>query len=156
MIMAKKSEKPKTRRRYIPRQTRKFQLRLDHPVDSHVSHILDYSKTRKREVTTIRDGVRLLWALQNDDLSVLFELFPHLKSRFVPEGADLIDQFRQMLMQHQPAPASLPGPKPLAAPKLALPSFDEDEDEQDTIVLKRSENTNASQNFLNAMLGLQG
>jgi hypothetical protein len=152
--MAKKNEKPKARRRYVPRETRKFQLRRDHPVDTHVSQILDYSKMRKCEVTTIRDGVRLLWALQNDDLSVLFELFPHLKSRFVPEGADLIEQFRQMLMQHQPAPAQLHGPKPLAAPKLALPVFD-DEDEQDTIVLKRSENTNASQNFLNAMLGLQ-
>jgi hypothetical protein len=152
--MAKNGKKAKTKRTDPPRQTRKFQLRVNHPVDSHVMQILDYNKSRKREVTTIRDGVRLLWALQNDDLSVLFELFPHLKSRFVPEGADLIEQFRQMLMQHQPAPASLPGPKPLAAPKLALPVF-EDEDEQDTIVLKRSENTNASQNFLNAMLGLQ-
>jgi hypothetical protein len=157
MIMTKKSEKPKARRRYIPRQTRKFQLRLDHPIDSHVSQILDYSKTRKCEVTTIRDGVRLLWALQNDDLSVLFELFPNLKSRFLPQGGDLIEQFRQMLLQHQPVPApvQLPGPKALAAPKLPLPLFDNDEDEQDTIVIKRSENTNASQNFLNAMLGLQ-
>jgi hypothetical protein len=146
------------KRRYIPRQTRKFQLRLDHPVDSHVSQILDYSKSRKREVTTIRDGVRLLWALQNDDLSVLFELFPHLKNRFVPEGADLIEQFRQMLMQHQVAEktdSESTGPKLIAAPALALPTFDEDEDDQETIVLRRSENTDASANFLNAMLNLQ-
>ena len=71
--MAKKNTKPKTpAKRYTPRQTRKFQLRRDHPIDAHVSEILDYSRAKRREVTVIRDGVRLLWALENNDLSVLF------------------------------------------------------------------------------------
>src|SRR4029079_15471660 len=101
-MMAKKTNKTTTaKKRYTPRQTRKFQLRLDHPTDVHVSEILDYSRAKRREVTVIRDGVRLLWALENNDMSVLFEMFPHLKDQFIPGGLNLIEQIRE-IVSHAP------------------------------------------------------
>ena len=157
--MAKKSGKAKKPRRYIPRQTRKFQLRLDEPTDIHVGEVLDYARSQRREVTVIREAVALYWALENGNLEYLFEKFPQYRAQFKPDTEELIDQFRQMLLQQSRAgqPTSIPalsGPKALNAPKLALPVLDDD-DEQDTIVLKRSTSTDASTNLLNAMLGLQ-
>ena len=142
-MMAKKNTKTKTPpKRYTPRQTRKFQLRRDHPVDAHVSEILDYSRTKRREVTVIRDGVRLLWALENNDLSVLFEMFPHLKDQFIPGGLNLIEQIRGMLLQAPPMPpeperaGQAAGLKALksSASAFALPVFEDEDDELPTIV----------------------
>ena len=140
--MPKKTPKTKTPpKRYTPRQTRKFQLRRDHPVDAHVSEILDYSRTKRREVTVIRDGVRLLWALENNDLSVLFEMFPHLKDQFIPGGFNLIEQIQSMLLQSHVPSAPEPeragqasGLKAMKAPTFALPVFEDDDDDLPTIV----------------------
>src|SRR4026209_2771124 len=84
MSMATKSKTANktTKRQSIPRTTRKFQLRKNHALDNHVAEILDYARTQRKEVTMIRDGVRLLWALENGDYAILFELFPHMKSQF--------------------------------------------------------------------------
>jgi len=152
--MAKKTTKQPKGKTYIPRQSRKFQLRLNHPIDAHVGKILDYAKSQRREVTMIRDGVRLLWALQNDDLNVLFELFPHMQRQFKPDAEELIEQFRQMLMQYSSAPVqpvSQPlsmgqsGPKPLNAPQFALPLPDDDEEDgDDTLLVNRSSDSNAN------------
>src|SRR5689334_19838329 len=142
--MAKKSTKTKsTPKRYVPRQTRKFQLRHNNPIDVHVGEILDFSRSQRREVTVIRDGVRLLWALQNNDLSVLFEMFPHLKSQFVPDGLSLMEQIQTLLLNSQvlrnepqpQIPQSI-GLKSLGTSKFELPSF-EDDDELPTIVSNR-------------------
>lgn len=158
--MAKVSVKTKSARRYIPRQTRKFQLRLDHPVDTHVAEILDFARTQRREVTLIREAVMLYWALENGNLEALFDKFPQYRAQLKPDTADLVEQFRQLLQQQgrveksETAPV-LAGPKPLVAPKLSLPRLEDDDDDQDTIVLKRSTSTDASMNFLNSMLGLQ-
>jgi hypothetical protein len=165
--MAKKTAKQPKARNFVPRQTRKFQLRLNHPTDSHVGQILDYAKAQRGEVTMIRDGVRLLWALKNDDLSVLFELFPHLERQFKPDAEELIEQFRQMLSQQlvaapvpQPAlvaasePAEHGGKKSLAAVKIALPLLDDDDDDGETLVLKRKISGVNGSNLLAGILGL--
>lgn len=157
--MAKSASKARSKRRYIPRQTRKFQLRQDHPVDNHVAEILDFARTQRREVTLIREAVALYWALENGNLETLFEKFPQYRAHFKPDTTELIEQFRQLLQQQGNAEKSegipvLAGPKPLVTPKLSLPLPDEDDD-QDTVVLKRSTNTDASMNFLNSMLSLQ-
>ena len=153
VIMAKKKPK-QPNARYVARQTRKFQLRRDHPIDAHVIEILDYAKGQRSEVTMIRDGVRLLWALKNDDLRVLFELFPHLERQFNPDAEDLIAEFRHMLLQHRNEPASQPvqiesgirpeeqgGRKMLSVAKIDLPLLDED-DGDDTIVIKQANENN--------------
>ncbi len=153
--MAKSNKKTKTTpKRYVPRQTRKFQLRHNHPIDAHVSEILDYSRSQRREVTVIRDGVRLLWALENNDLNVLFELFPHLKSQFIPDGLSLMEQIQSLFLSSQVLPqAALVSQtnsiKSLNAPKFDLPTFDDD-DELPTLVTNNAAYTNASgvANFL--------
>src|SRR5262245_58383918 len=99
--MAKKADMFTRKRRKIPRETWRFQLRLDNAIDSHVRDILKYAESQRRAVTMIRDGVRLFWALENDDLNVLFELFPNLRGRFMPESDQIIEQFRQILREHQ-------------------------------------------------------
>jgi hypothetical protein len=159
--MAKKNTKPKTpAKRYTPRQTRKFQLRRDHPIDAHVSEILDYSRTKRREVTVIRDGVRLLWALENNDMSVLFEMFPHLKDQFIPGGLNLIEQIREIvshapIMIAEPERAGQPaGLKALNAPTFALPVFDDD-DELPTLVTTKAMANDPGANFLGGIMGLQ-
>jgi len=160
-MMAKKNTKTKTpQKRYTPRQTRKFQLRRDHPVDAHVSEILDYSRTKRREVTVIRDGVRLLWALENNDLSVLFEMFPHLKDQFIPGGLNLIEQIQSMLLQAHTLPAEAvtiqpDGPRALKAPTFALPIFEDNEDDLPTIVIHKDTQNTAANNFLKGLLSLQ-
>ena len=160
--MTKKNTKQPKARNHVPRQTRKFQLRLNHPIDSHVGQILDYAKSQRGEVTMIRDGVRLLWALKNDDLNVLFELFPHLQRQFKPDAETLIEQFRQMLMQQVAAPvqpqppAPLPsaieqgGKKSLTAVKVALPLLDDDDD-GDTIVITKASDSNSKEAMANML-----
>jgi hypothetical protein len=95
-VMASKTHKPRNRKP-VSRQTRHFQLRRDHPVDQHVAEILDYKRSKRAEVTAIRDGVRLLWALENNDLSVLFELFPHLKTKMGSDGDGGLSEIKSML-----------------------------------------------------------
>lgn len=164
--MAKKTAKQPKARNFVPRQTRKFQLRLNHPTDSHVGQILDYAKAQRGEVTMIRDGVRLLWALKNNDLSVLFELFPHLERQFKPDAEELIEQFRQMLSQQLSAPAPQPvsvpmalpdstaeqgGKKSLAAVKISLPLLDDDDD-GDTIVISKATDSSITKEVMANMM----
>jgi len=159
--MMKDADKFKRERRTIPRETRRFQLRLDNSTDAHVREILEYTKSQRREVKIIRDGVRLLWALENDDLSVLFELFPNLKGRFVEDTGDLLEEFRRILLQHQQVIPEVPklepmtkgSAKPLLAPEIPMPTFDD----EDTMVVRRDVNAgaDAAANFLAAAFGIQ-
>ena len=148
------------RKRYTARQTRKFQLRRDHPVDAHVSEILDYSRAKRREVTVIRDGVRLLWALENNDMTVLFEMFPHLKNQFLPDGLNLIEQIQSMLLQTRALSAEPEragqgvGLKGMNAPPMALPVF-EDDDDLPTVVTSKITDAAITTNMLNGMRNLQ-
>ena len=82
-MMAKRKQSNKNRKQ-VKRKTKHFQLRVEHPIDAHVDEILSFAKSQRREVTVIRDGVRLLWALENNDLSVLFDMFPYLKAQLTP------------------------------------------------------------------------
>jgi hypothetical protein len=129
MAKRTKSQSKKTKRQSIPRSTRKFQLRKDHAVDQHVAEILDFKRAKRAEVTTIRDGVRLIWALENNDLSVLFEMFPHLKLQVNGGGggdnsiAAALELFMAELKQNQGyvMQSALPAPKKplIAAPPKA-------------------------------------
>lgn len=161
--MAKKSTKTKTpAKRYTPRQTRKFQLRHNNPIDVHVSEILDYSRSQRREVTVIRDGVRLLWALENNDLNVLFELFPHLKSQFIPDGLSLMEQIQSLFLssqvlrnESQPQPTQSNGIKSLNASKFELPTFDDDDELPTIIATSKNTNTSAVANLVGGITNLQ-
>lgn len=154
-----KARKPR-QRKPIKRVTKHFQLRVDHPIDAHVGEILSYAKGQRREVTVIRDGVRLLWALENNDLSVLFDMFPHLKGQFLPGGVNLIEQIQSMLSKqaigqgdHKPALGFGPTGKQLTAAHLDMPNFEE-LDDQPTVIIRASTNTDSSLNFVTALKGL--
>ena len=122
--MAKKTAKNKILpKRYIPRQTRKFQLRVDHPKDAHVLEVLNFARSQRREVTVIRESIALYWALENGNLEALFEVFPQYKTQFAPSTAEALEQFMEILRQQQQPtvigagqPVKYDPPIPLPAP----------------------------------------
>lgn len=133
-------------RKYRPRKEFKFWLYHDRDEDSRLMEFIQYCKATRQFAKVVRDGIRLVWSLREGNTAVLFELFPHLERQFKPDAEELIEQFRQMLLQHQAAPEPQPAqvgvgaeqgkPKALNAPKTILPLLDDDED--DTIVIKQS------------------
>ena len=156
--MAKK--KQTKLRKYAPRQTRKFQLRLDHTEDAHVRDVLDFCKGERREVTVIRHAITLYWALENGNLDALFEVFPQYKAQFAPNTVDALEQFMQILQRQQIVqPAQEPqsvgqgGPKQIAAPNFAMPVFEEDD--EPTALIRTSTNTDSSMNFVTALRSMQ-
>ena len=110
--------------------------------------------------------MRLLWALENNDLSVLFEMFPHLKSQFIaPAGGDggPLDEIRGMLeviaagqktngylMQS----AGQGTGKQLNAPQFALPVFEE-LDDAPTVIISKSNDLSSANNFVTALKSMQ-
>jgi hypothetical protein len=147
-------------RRYRPRKEFKFWLYHDLTEDQRLMEYIAYLRKTRQFAKTLRNGLRLMWSLGEGDLSVLFELFPSLRSQFAPNTDALIEEFRQMLLQRPAALPEIPtlastsgGPKKLPAPPIAMPTFDD----EDTIVIRRDPNAsaNTSVNFLDAALGFQ-
>lgn len=111
------------KRKPVPRHTRKYQFRNDHPVDNHVEEILNFWKSSKQEITNLRKAVSLYYAIEQGNLEVLFEMFPQYRSQFTPGNSQLIEQFMQILVQQHPAKSGTgqfqqlsvqPAPKTLA------------------------------------------
>jgi hypothetical protein len=154
-------------RKYRPRKEFKFWLYHDRDEDSRLMEFIQYCKATRQFARVVRDGIRLIWSLREGNTDVLFELFPHLERQFKPDAEELIEQFRQMLMQQQvaapvpqPAPLAIAdgaaeqgGKKSLAAVKVALPLLDDDDD-GDTLVLKRKTSGVNGSNLLAGILGL--
>ena len=121
--MAKKTAKNKIPpKRYIPRQTRKFQLRVDHPQDVHVLEVLNFARSQRREVTVIRESIALYWALKNGNLEALFDVFPQYKAQFAPSTAEALAQFMEILRQQQLPIASGAGQSIKYDPPIPLPA----------------------------------
>lgn len=118
-----KSKKTKTQKRAsVPRTTHKFQLRSGHTEDEFIAEILTASRAKRQAQPLIRDGIRLMWALQQwesgadeDGIEVLLQMFPRLRERFNPQVADLIGQLRMMTLfpvPEVPAKLSKPSKRP--------------------------------------------
>jgi len=122
-MTAKKRSAPK--RKPIPRHTRKYQFRDNHPVDQHVEEILNFWKNGKQEITNLRKAVALYYALEQGNLPILFDMFPQYKAQFAPSTAEALEQFMAILKQQQLQPvenrqlANPIIPKPLPAPPVA-------------------------------------
>ena len=166
LYMAKK--KSNKQRKQIKRQTRHFQLRVEHPQDRHVAEILDYARTQRREVTLIREAVTLYWALENGNLEALFEKFPVFKANFASptttstvDGGGQLDEIKSMLemiaAQQQSNNGyflqSTPGPKQLPAPSFAMPVFEEDD--EPTVLIRASTSNDSALNFVTALRNMQ-
>jgi hypothetical protein len=134
---------------------------------------IDELKRTRKFVSTIRDGIRLICDLRAGRLETLFELFPWVKVEFLagvqPQETageralrEQLARIEQQLLQQGNVPIQLPapalkplsgGPKPMALPPISTPSFDDDD--EDTIVLKKDTSTDSCRNFINSMLNLQ-
>ena len=150
--MAAKKQTP-TKRKPVPRHTRKYQFRNDHPMDQHVEDILNFWKKGKQEITNLRKAVALYYALEQGNLPELFEVFPQYKTQFAPNAADALEQFMQILQRQQPTQAPAAGPKQIAAPTFAMPIIDEDD--EPTLLLRTSDSTDSALNFVSALRSMQ-
>jgi hypothetical protein len=148
----------------------KFMFWLDVTKEDELalSEQIEELKQHRSYVKTIRDGIRLVCDLKQGSTHVLFELFPWLKTELVAASSVSTDthlqqeiaNLKQLILGQgsslQPAlSANSNGPKQLNVPKPSRPLIDDDDD-QDTVVIRKNTSTNASKNFLNAMMGLQG
>jgi hypothetical protein len=91
----------------------------------------------------VRDGIRLVWSLREGNMSILFELFPHLEKQFNPDATELLAEFRAMMLHSrvvdappQPALTAGKGSTLGQGRTMELPTFDDDD--APTIVLNRS------------------
>lgn len=101
----------------------RFSLFHDTVEDIRLMEYVEYLRKTNQFASMIRNALRLVWTLGEEDLSVLFELFPGIRKQFMPKPDDLIDQFRQMLQHHMtaameaaPEPPPAPGPQQLELP----------------------------------------
>ena len=145
-------------RRYRPRKLFKFWLYQDLAEDTRLMEYIEYLHKTRQFATMVRNGLRLMWTLGQGDISVLFDLFPTLRAQFTPDNSALIEEFRLMLQTQSAAavPALPPGIKALAINKpIAMPIFDDDE--QETVVIRRDENAGdqAADRFLQSIAALQ-
>jgi len=150
--MATKKKSP-AKRKSVPRHTRKYQFRNDHPVDNHVEDILNFWKIGKQEITNLRKAVALYYALEQGDLPELFEFFPQYKAQFAPTTAAALEQFMQILQRQQVAQEPTAGPKQIAAPAFAMPIFEDDD--EPTVMVRTSTSTDSSLNFVTALRNMQ-
>ncbi len=120
-------KKSHAKRKSVPRHTRKYQFRNQHPMDQHVEEVLNFWKSGKQEITNLRKAVALYYALEQGDLPTLFDMFPQYKTQFAPGTAEALEQFMHILKQQQPAAIGAGQiqsltydiPKPLPAPPVA-------------------------------------
>lgn len=148
-----------------------FWLDMLKPDELVLADQVELLKNERSFASAIRDGLRLIVDLRKGKTDVLFELFPWVKNELykpvvIPQDNALSLHLKRLeeLIQHQAAfipdkpkqatTNDLRGPKPIAVPQFALPTFDDDED-LETVVVSRDTSTNASLNFINSMLNLQ-
>lgn len=152
----------------MTRYKREFWLDADKDDQLLLLETIDELKRQRRFVSVLRDGIRLIVDLRAGRLDVLFELFPLLVERVQPAKSgkgdpDLerkLDKIMQAIEAQQlPAPPpGYPMMKPVGSPqaltvgKVDLPRFDDDEN---TVVIKKSTSNDAGQNFLKSAFGLQ-
>ena len=152
----------------------KFEFWLDANKDDELLLMEDIDGLKRNRLfsKTIRDGIRLIMDLRKGNLDVLVELFPQFKSRICDENTnragdddDLhakIDRLESMMLQQVEPGGMLMSARKSAAggpKKIGLGSLDApriDDDDEDTLVIKKDTSTHASENFLRAMFALQG
>lgn len=115
-------KKSVAKRKPVPRHARKYLFRNDHPTDQHVEQILNFWKSEKQEITNLRKAVALYYALENGDLSALFEIFPQYKTQFAPSTAEALEQFMEILRHQQHPTASGVGQSIKYEPPIPLPA----------------------------------
>jgi hypothetical protein len=137
----------------------KFWLDVTNPIELEVSEAIEELKQQRTFAKTIRDGIRLVYTLRQGRLDVLFELFPWVKAELQPQsvaadGVGLerkIEELRSLILVHT-APIQ-ETTKPALRSLTPLSSV-VDDDDQDTIIIRKDTSTDASLNLLASMQGL--
>lgn len=123
--------------RYRPRKEFKFWLYHDLADDVKLMEWIKFCKETRQFASVIKRGLRLMWSLGQGDTSVLFELFPTLKSELIhvkdlppvpppPDNSHLERQIAELkkLILEQGAisapPKDYPSMKPATAPVAAV------------------------------------
>jgi len=162
--MAKNSTRKSFRLRFP------FWLDLNKPDEADLAEKIATLKEERAFVKTIRDGIRLIWDLRAGRLDVLFFLFPWVKEEFdkrvntqaVSALQDQLARLEVMMGQGMSIPVDAhpkqlepqsSSPQPLRVPQLTAPVFDDDD--QDTIIIKRNKSTDAAANLVHSWRSLQ-
>lgn len=147
-----------------------FWLDVAKPDELALAEQIEELKQEREFARTLRSGIRLICDLKKGQTDVLFELFPWVKNEMVSSPSTGTDELLQRELERleemilkQAMPADTPkvpphahpsGPKPLAVPQFARPTFD-DEDDLDTVVLQKVAGGNSAMNFVRSMLSLE-
>ena len=149
---------------------------LDDQIDRDwkIGEMIRDLKKQRQFTSAVRDGIRLIVDLRAGRTDVLFELFPllaeQLKASAAPPPPDTsglerkIDQLQQAFLSGGAGSSNglsmLPattggliggGIKTMNVPQIAMPTFDDDDDEQDTVVIKRADPAEVSKNWVEQM-----
>lgn len=154
--------------RYRPRRELKFWLFLDKPEESRLIEFIEYCKAKRSFARVVRDGIRLMWSLGEGDTSVLFDLFPGLRTQLTPvqpppDTGKLerqIADLKKLILEQGtiiPPPADYPQMKSSGTlgigKKMTLPILD-DEDENATLIISKPNKGNNGGNLLDSMFSL--
>jgi hypothetical protein len=155
-------------RKNVKKQFRKrvtFWLDFAKREEDSLGELIETLKEERKFAKTVRDGIRLICDLRAGKLDLLLELFPWVKTKLLTELEPhenalerTLREYMERFEQQYVAPKTLNstvsgGPKPLNVPRLDVPKFDDDD--LDTLVVKKDTSTDASLNFINAMMRLQ-
>ena len=135
-----------------------------------ISKLKKPTKGQGQFTRAIREGLRLWASLRDGQVDVLLEIFPWVREALakpVPMAtvsgvgnSELAKEIAaQIILQGGTAdsmrqPTSAPSqPKQIAAPNFAMPVFEDDD--QPTVLIRASTNTDSSMNFVTALKNMQ-
>ena len=146
------------------RMLHKVWLDLHIDVEAALIEELALRKQRRQYTASIRDGLRLLFSLQEGDTSVLFELFPELEGQIQSStggggvSQDDIDRLERLILARGAESGMVMQPgsaKQIAAPEFDAPVFEEDDLDMFASQEITGHNKRVAKNFLNSIQGLQ-
>lgn len=150
--------------RYRPRREFKFWLFMDKQEESRLVDFIEYCKKTRSFSRVVRNGIRLMWSLGEGDTSVLFELFPGLRTQLVPVvkpdtdnlERQILDLKKLILEQNANGGRALPAAdKPSKLQKsIVMPLFDDDDDNDTVVINKASSSKLNGGNLLSGIFGL--
>lgn len=133
-------------RRFRPRKEFKFWLYHDIAEDVKLMEYIAYLYASRQFARTIRNGLRLMWTLGQGDLSVLFELFPGIKSSLNSQYREDIDELKRLIKENCNSSAQPILDRP--AIKTLLPVAVSEDEDNNMLILNRVTSTDSTHNFL--------
>ena len=145
-----------------------FWLDVNKQDEYDLAETIETLKTNKLFAKTIRDGIKLVVSLMDGRLDLLFDMYPWVREEFEKRSALRTSQALEAQLTRieylmgqgitipvdTKAQQNSTGSKSLKVPALSLPRF-EDDDEQDTLIITKTQGTDSAMNFVNTLRNLQ-